>query len=246
MAVGVKEALRLIDLHIQKCGYEIVPIEISIGSISAQEIFAEHFMPRFNNSAMDGYGVKYNDAGKIVKVIDTILAGSKKTTKVKEGKVIKIMTGARVPKSVDAVVPQELIKIIDKKKIQLPSNIVPFSHIRYVGEDIKNGELLICDGDEINASKITLLASQGVTHIKIYKKPKVTVFASGEELKLHYKDVKKYQIYNSNTPTLIARAKELGCDVTFIGMAHDSVDSLKELIRNSLDSDLIITSGGVS
>ncbi|MEA3290637.1 MAG: molybdopterin molybdenumtransferase MoeA, partial [Campylobacterota bacterium] len=210
MAVEVKEALSLIDQHIKKCGYEIVPIEISIGSISAQEIFAEHFMPRYNNSAMDGYGVKFEDAGESVKVIDTILAGSKKTTKIKNGSVVKIMTGARVPKSVDAVVPQELVKIIDKKIIQLPDTIIPFSHIRFVGEDIKNGELLIAEGDEINAAKITLLASQGVTHIKVFKKPKVTVFASGEELKLHYKNVKKYQIYNSNTPTLIARAKELG------------------------------------
>jgi len=105
----------------------------------------------------------------------------------------------------------------------------------------------IYDGYVINSAKITLLASQGITHIQVFKKPKITVFASGEELKLHFdKDLKEYQLYNSNTPTLIARVQELGCDVTFVGMAQDSVESLKELISNSLDSDLIITSGGVS
>ncbi len=246
MAIEVKEALRLINKHITKTNYEIVPIEQSIGTISAQNIFAEHFMPRFNNSAMDGYGVKIQDSGKVIQVIDTILAGSKKTTKIKIGSCIKIMTGARVPKSIDAIIPQELVEIIDEKSIKLPSNIALASHIRYVGEDIENKQHLISIGDDINFAKITLLSSQGITHIKVYKKPKVTIFASGEELKLHYEKVKKYQIYNSNTPTLIARVKECGCDVTFVGMAKDSVESLTQLISNSLDADLIITSGGVS
>ena len=246
MAVQVIEALRLINHKIIKTKYEVVPIEDSIDRIAAEDIFATHFMPRFNNSAMDGYAVKLEDSNKVVKVIDKILAGSKKTTKIKNGQTIKIMTGARVPKSVDAIVPQELVEIIDDTSVKLPETIQPFAHIRFVGEDIKNGQILIANGESINFSKITLLTSQGVTHIKVYKKPRVTVFASGEELKLHYEQVKKYQIYNSNTPTLIARAKELGCDVTFVGIASDSVKSLTELISNSLDSDLIVTSGGVS
>ena len=246
MAVLVKEALELIEKSIFCVNYEIISIEESLGFISATQIFATHVMPRFNNSAMDGYAVKIINAGKEVVVTDTILAGSNKTTKIKINQCVKIMTGARVPKSADAIVPQELVEIINSDTVKLPNDIKQHSHIRFVGEDIKNGELLIDTGDEINSAKITLLASQGITHIKVYKKPKVTVFASGEELKLHYEDVKKYQIYNSNTPTLIARVKELGCDVKFIGMAKDSVESLKELIGNSLDSDLIITSGGVS
>jgi len=246
MAIHVKEALELINYKIIKTKYEIVPIEDSLDRISCEDIFATHFMPRFNNSAMDGYAVKIDDTNKEVKVIDKILAGSKKTTKIKKGEALKIMTGARVPKSVDAIVPQELVEIVDENSVKLPENIQPFAHIRFVGEDIKNGQILLSDGDHINFAKITLLSSQGITHIKVYKRPKVTVFASGEELKLHYEQVKKYQIYNSNTPTLISRAKELGCDVTFVGMASDSVESLCELISNSLDSDLIVTSGGVS
>ncbi len=247
MAVLVKEALNLIEQHISNTGYEIVTIEQSVGRISAQEIFAAYLMPRFNNSAMDGYGVKINDAGKSITVIETILAGSEKLINIQNGQCIKIMTGARVPKSVNAIVPQELINILDDGNIKLPADIKQNSHIRFIGEDIQDGERLINTGDEINSAKITLLSSQGITHIKVYKKPKVVVFASGEELKLHYdKHIEEYQLFNSNTPTLIARAQELGCDVTFVGMAKDCVESLKELIVNSLDADLIITSGGVS
>jgi molybdopterin molybdotransferase len=246
MAVTVQEALNLIKNHIPKTNYEVVPIENATNRIAADNIFASHVMPRFNNSAMDGYGVKIQDASCEVTVIGTLLAGCKEEPQITSGQCVKIMTGARVPKSVDAVIPQELVQTIDASKVKLPLDIKEASHIRFVGEDIKQDECLIQDGDDINFAKITLLASQGITHIKVYKKPKVTVFASGEELKLHYHSVKEYQIYNSNTPTLIARAQELGCDVNFVGMAKDSVQSLTELIQNSLDSDLIVTSGGVS
>ncbi len=247
MAILVKEALNLIEQHISNIGYEVVTIEQSVGRLSSEDIFTTHLMPRFNNSAMDGYGVKIGDISQEVEVIDTILAGSRKTTNIKDKQCIKIMTGARVPNSIEAIVPQELIKVLKNDLILLPDNINLSQHIRYIGEDIQKEECLIHIGDEINSAKITLLASQGITHIKVYKKPKVIVFASGEELKLHYdKSIEEYQLFNSNTPTLIARAKELGCDVTFVGMAKDSVDSLKELIINSLDANLIITSGGVS
>ncbi|MBI3874043.1 MAG: molybdopterin molybdotransferase MoeA, partial [Arcobacter sp.] len=130
--------------------------------------------------------------------------------------------------------------------IILPSKIIQNQHIRFIGEDIEKGELLLSDGDEINFATITLFASQGITHIKIYRQPKVSVFTSGEELKLHYEQIEDFQIYNSNTPTLLARAKELGADVVFVGMAKDNVESLREMIANSLYSDFIITSGGIS
>ncbi len=247
MAVSVKEALNLIKNNINKVGYEIVPIEQAISRIASQQLLATHFMPRFNNSAMDGYGVKLSDKNTKVKVIDTILAGSQKETNISNKECIKITTGARVPNSVEAIIPQELVEIVDDNYIQLPNDIKSLSHIRFAGEDIQLNDILIEIGDTINSAKITLLASQGITHIKVFKKPKITVFASGEELKLHFdKELEEYQLYNSNTPTLIARVEELGCNVTFVGMAQDNVKSLKELILNSLDSDLIITSGGVS
>jgi len=247
MAININEALNLIQKQNVNIGYEIIPIENSINRILACNIKAKFSMPRFNNSAMDGYGVKLKDNNNQVKVIDTILAGSYKETNIQDKEVIKIMTGARVPNSIEAIVPKELVEIIDENIIQLPQDIKQNQHIRFVGEDITKNDTLITTGEQINFAKITLLASQGITHIKVFRKLKVTVFASGEELKLHYdKEIKDYQLYNSNTPTLIARIQELGCEVLFVGMAKDNVESLKELINNSLDSNLIITSGGVS
>jgi molybdopterin molybdotransferase len=246
VGICIKKALSIIVSNIQKVSFEIIPIENAKDRISAQEVFATHCMPTFNNSAMDGYGVKLSDGGKKVKVCDDVFAGSDKQPRIKSGEAIKIMTGARVPSSAEAVVPHELVDKIDEDYIILPESIEQNQHIRFKGEDIKENELILSDGEEINFATITMLSSQGITHIKVYRQPKISVFTSGEELKLHYEKIEDYQVYNSNTPTLLARAKELGADVTFVGMANDNIESLKQMIGNSLYADFIITSGGIS
>jgi len=246
MSICIKEALRIISKNIAKVSCEIIPIENIQGRILAEDIYAKLSLPTFDNSAMDGYAVKLADANKKVQVLDTILAGSEKRTQFNESQCVKIMTGARVPTTTEAIVPQELVTIIDNKTVLLPENIKVNQHVRFTGEDIKKGDLLLNKGDDLNFSSVTILSSQGITHVKVYRKPKISVFTSGEELKLHYEKIEEYQIYNSNTPTFLARTQELGADVTFVGMAKDSVESLKEVISNSLYADFIITSGGIS
>lgn len=246
MAINVQTAIEIISNLTLKLNFEILPIENAISRICAEEIFATSFLPKFNNSAMDGYAIIYEDKHNELKIIDTIFAGDNNNKLLEKNSCIKIMTGAKIPQNSTAIIPKEDVEELNDNKIKILKNVKEFQHIRYIGEDIKQNELLINIGDEINFSKITLLASQGISHIKVYKKPKIVVFASGEELKLHYEKIESFQIYNSNTPTFVARAKELGCEVTFIGQAKDSVEAIKELINNSLDANLIITSGGVS
>ena len=246
MAVNVQSAIEIISNLTLSLNFEILPIENSTSRICAEEIFATSFLPKFNNSAMDGYAIIYENKNSELEIIDTIFAGDNNNKLLEKNSCIKIMTGAKIPQNSTAIIPKEDVEELNDNKIKILKNVKEFQHIRYIGEDIKQNELLLSNGDEINFSKITLLASQGISHIKVYKKPKIVVFASGEELKLHYEKIESFQIYNSNTPTFIARCKELGCEVTFIGQAKDSVEAIKELIINSLDADLIITSGGVS
>jgi molybdopterin molybdotransferase len=246
VAITVQNAIEIISNLNINTNYEIIPIENSISRICAQELIATSFLPKFNNSAMDGYAIIYENKNNELKIIDTIFAGDNNQNIIEQNTCIKIMTGARVPENTSAIIPKEDIDHLHDNRIRIRENVKKFQHIRYIGEDIKKNDLLINIGDEINFSKITLLSSQGISHIKVYKKPKIVVFASGEELKLHFEKIEDHQIYNSNTPTFIARAKELGCDVTFIGQAKDTVEAIKELISNSLDADLIVTSGGVS
>lgn len=246
MAINVQTAIEIISNLTLDLNFEIVPIENATSRICAQKIFATSFLPKFNNSAMDGYAIIYEDKNSELEIIDTIFAGDNNDKLLEKNSCIKIMTGAKIPQNSTAIIPKEDVEELNDNKIRILKNVKEFQHIRYIGEDINQNELLINIGDEINFSKITLLASQGISYIKVYKKPKVVVFASGEELKLHYEQIESFQIYNSNTPTFVARTKELGCEVTFIGQAKDSIEAIKELINNSLDANLIITSGGVS
>jgi molybdopterin molybdotransferase len=246
MAVDLHEALQHLLQHTHHKKSCIVPVEQALGEICAQEVTAQYALPKFDNSAMDGYAVLLQHQGQTIEVCDTIFAGDNKDIALKDDACVKIMTGAKIPKNCEAVVPFEQVHVLNDTTIQLPKSIKKEQHIRFIGEDIKKNEVLLQQGELINFSAITLLASQGITHIEVFKKPKVVVFASGEELKLHYEKIEEFQIYNSNTPTFIARCQELGCEVDFIGQARDSVASIKACIKNSLGADLIITSGGVS
>lgn len=246
MAVTPVSAIEIIINTLPNLKYEIIPLENALGKISAQNVFAQYYLPKFDNSAMDGYAVMFEQKGKCLKIVDTIFAGDNKEILLKEDECVKIMTGAKIPDNCTAIVPFEDAILKNDSEVILPENIKQNQHIRYIGEDIQLGSLILEVGQTINFSKITMLSSQGITHIKVYKKPKVVVFASGEELKLHYEKIEPYQIYNSNTPTLIARCQEFDCDVDFIGQAQDSIESLVESIQNALGADLIITTGGVS
>ena len=246
MAVTVESALELIYNNISSKSVKILPIEEVLGFILAENIVASHNLPPYDNSAMDGYAVKLEDAGKNVKVTHTIFAGDDSKEELSHGFGIKIMTGAKIPLGTQCIVPIE-----DTKESQdgviLPNDLTLSKHIRLCGEDIKIQTPLLSIGTKLNAHQITLLVSQGISHVKVHKKPRVALFASGNELKMHFEQVKEYQLYNTNTPTLLSRAEELGCEVEFIGTAQDTMKDINLHIKSALeDNDLIITSGGVS
>ncbi len=245
MAVTIEQALELIYTNTRATSTKILPIEEALGYIIAQDIIATHNLPPYDNSAMDGYAVKVEDSGKSVKVGCTIFAGDDFHGELSHGEAIKIMTGARIPLGTQCIVPIEETTECDDG-IVLPQNLVVSKHIRLAGEDIKKETLLLKHGNRIDAHQITLLASQGISHIKVHKKPRIGLFASGNELKMHFEQVEAHQLYNTNTPTLLARAQELGCEVEFIGMSIDTLEDIRAHIKSALDCDIIITSGGVS
>ena len=245
MSISIEKALELIYTHTKPTSIKIIPIEEALSYTLAENITATHNLPPFDNSAMDGYAVKVADGGKEVSVAHTIFAGDNSSEILTDAKAIKIMTGARIPMGTQCIVPIEETEPT-QNGVKLPQNLILSKHIRLSGEDIKKRQILLHRGDKIDAHQITLLASQGISHIKVHKKPRVALFASGNELKMHFEQVTEYQLYNTNTPTLLARAKELGCEVEFIGTAQDTLLDIKAHIKSALECDLVITSGGVS
>ncbi len=245
MAISVEEALNLVYTFVSPTQTEIVPIENAVHRILSEPIIAKHSLPSFDNSAMDGYAVRTEDAGKTLKQVCVIFAGNPDDVRMVEDQCIRIMTGAKIPQGCEAIVPIEEV-IVNGDQITFPSTIKPSQHIRLKGEDIQAGMELLSEGTMLYAHHISLLASQGITHIRVYRRPRVALFSSGNELKMHYETLGANQLYNTNTPTFAARAQELGCEVIFTGTASDSLESIREHIERSLNADLIITSGGVS
>ena len=243
--ISIDNALEIIYNKVTQKSRHIIPIEESLGCIVAKEYKASFDLPRFDNSAMDGYAVKLSDAGKEVKVKEVTYAGDRAEDTFNEGEVVKIMTGAPTSNSCEAIVPIENVKVT-KEGVVLPENIKENAMIRWKGEDIKSGTPFLFANTKVTAYTLALLASQGITHIEVFRKPKVVIFSTGEELKAHYERIEQHQLYNSNAPMFYARAKELGCDVSYIASSGDTLESLKSAVANAKDADLIITSGGVS
>jgi molybdopterin molybdotransferase len=245
MASSILEALEIIAAQIPTIEKEIIPIENAINRVIAQDYIATFDLPRFNNSAMDGYVVKVVDAGKKVPIHEVIYAGDNPTMTLAAHTAIKIMTGAPIPRGGEAIVPIENV-IQENTDITLPKDIQNNHFIRMAGEDIKKGDTYLSKGERINAYTIASLASQGISHVTVFRKIKVTIFATGDELRPHYEKIEPHQLYNSNSPMFLTRCKALGCEVRFIHTAKDTLEALESSIGTTLDTDIIITSGGVS
>jgi len=218
---------------------EIIPIENGLDRVLALDIKATFDMPRFDNSAMDGYGIKFEDVGDKVKLKNRELAGDKSFS-IQKGETIKIMTGAKVDKSIEAVVPIEFVKVKDDF-IYLPKDVKFKANIRLQGEEFKKGDILIYKGEILNSSKIALIASLGITHIKVFKKPTILVIPTGNEIKNHYETIDEFSHFNSSS--LYFKMEKLA-DVTILDVVGDKIEEIEKYIDNSYD--LIITTGGVS
>jgi len=245
MPVSILEALDIIASKIPTLDSEIIPIEDAVGRVVSEDYIATFDLPRFNNSAMDGYAVKVLDANTVVECSEVIYAGDNPTMTLTQGHTIKIMTGAPIPKGCEAIVPIENVKV-ENQKITLPSQIENNAFIRMAGEDIKSGTSFLHAGEKINAYAIASLTSQGITHVCVIRQIKVAIFATGDELKPHFEKIEAHQLYNSNSPMFLTRSKDLGCDVRFVRTSADTLEALESSIRSTLDADIIITSGGVS
>ena len=245
MASSIIEALDIIATTITPVDKEIIPIELSVGRVVTEDYIATFDLPRFNNSAMDGYAVKVDDAGQSVTCTGVIYAGDNPNITLNEKQAIKIMTGAPIPNGCEAIVPRENVTE-NGEHIVLPLEIKHNNFIRMAGEDIKKETAFLTKGQVINAYSVASLASQGITHVSVRRVIKVAIFGTGDELRPHFEKIEAHQLYNSNSPMFLTRTKELGCDVRFIRTSADTLEALESSIKSTLDADIIITSGGVS
>ncbi|RXJ96035.1 molybdopterin molybdenumtransferase MoeA [Arcobacter sp. AHV-9/2010] len=219
----------------------------SLGKVVSKDIVCKKNLPSFNNSAMDGVACRVEDSGKVLKIVDTIFAGDKRDFKdLNLGECYKIMTGAKVPSCIEVIIPIENCIQIDSFSVEVPKNLKLNSNIRFKGEELKEGDVIIEKGEKINSSSIALLASQGINAIEVYRKIKIAVISTGNELKEPWENASEDEIYNCNASSIIALLKENSFDATYCGVVPDSFEKSVDFIKSLEDFDLIITSGGIS
>ena len=253
--VTPEEALKKIFeyINIQPVGIEEVEIENAYGRVLAEDIYSTVDVPPFDRALMDGYGVKSTDLTKAselnpveLKLIGKIEAGEWIDIEVRNGECIEIATGAPIPKGVDAVVMVEYTKRIDNKVIVYKS-VYPGENIAYTGSDIAIGDLVLRKCTYLTSREIAVLAAIGVRKVKVFKKPKVLVISTGNELIEPGKKPEFGKIYDVNSYSICVAAKEIGGECTIYGIIPDDVNELRKAIEFGLKNfDLILISGGTS
>jgi molybdopterin molybdotransferase len=224
-----------------------VEILVSLGRIIAEDITAPWHMPFCDNSAMDGFAVRAADCslGATLKITGYIPAGGLPTTALEPGCAIKIMTGAPTPQGCDAIVPVEEAEEANGC-MKVMAAVPRGQHVRFTGEDVRCGETIMPAGTLVRPPEISMLASFGRTSVPVYRQPRVAILSTGDELVEVGEPLSPGKIINSNALSLAASVTEIGAVPVMIGIARDTLESLREKLREGLKADALITSAGVS
>ena len=253
--IKIEEALKIILGHIKDVSPETEEIKLDnmLDRVLAEDVYAKINIPQMDNSAMDGYALKFLDTfgvdklkSKTLKVIHDLPAGTVTDKKIKTGEVIRIMTGASMPQGADSVIMVEDTEKEKEDYVKVFREVKVGENVRKNGEDIKKGDLVISKGTLLNPACIGLLASLGISKVKVNKKPEVAVLATGDEVKDVEEKLTPGALYNSNTYTLYSSIIKCGAIPKNLGIAKDCLEELEEHIKKGLDSDIILTSGGIS
>lgn len=234
-------------------GVEKVDILNSLGRYLSEDIISPFDMPPFRRSAMDGYAIKFDDLKftEIFEIKDEIKAGEIKNIEYERGKCISIMTGAKIPDSFDTVVKfEDTEEFIEKgkRKIRILKEIKKGENICEKGEDFKKGDILLKKGSLIDPSSLAIIAYCGIEKISVYKRPKVGIIGTGDEIKKIGEKLKEGEIYDCNSYSLYGLVLKYGGIPEIIGIARDNKRSLKSYIEKGLKKkkDILILTGGVS
>ena len=225
---------------------EIIGLENALGRVFSQDVLCQKNLPSFNNSAMDGFAIKAADAGKTLHVAKVVYAGEVVAPCLEEGECYKIMTGAQVPNDVDTIVPIENVQKFEENDVTLPETVKKGDALRLKGEESKEGEVLFAEGEEISATTIAVLASQGIVYVEVYKKLSVAVVSTGNELKEPWEQASEDEIYNCNSFAIISVLQEKGFDASYIKVIPDNLEDTIAFVKELKSFDVIITSGGIS
>ena len=260
--LSVEQALARILSHFQPVKTESVPLSEATNRVLATDIHAADDLPFFANSSMDGFALRAADSSNAapgsrvtLRVIADIPAGSSTTISLAPGESARIMTGAQLPQGADAVVPVEDTDFQNRDagsaapdQVQIAKPVRAGENVRPRGMDVRAGDRVLQKGRRLNGQSLGVLAMLGFPEVEVYKKPRVALFSSGDELLAIEAALEPGKIRDSNSYMLAALVESTGADVLRLGVAKDSRASVAGLLENAVaqNVDLILSSAGVS
>jgi len=252
MLLNYEDAKELVFKHIEPLEKEICTLENSQGRTLSKNILAPYGMPFFDNSAVDGYAVKAADLKEAskekpvnLKNLGYISAGDALIEGMNHGECIQIATGAPIPQEADTIVRKEDV-ILDDLNVRFIKSISKKENVRFQGEDIKTGQIVISEGSIIGPAQMAVLATFGFAKVPVIKIPKVSIISTGSEL-IRVEEVPKFgQIRESNRYMLAGMVKQESCILEKISLVPDIPKILKKEFKDALTADIVLISGGMS
>ncbi|MGG3268191.1 gephyrin-like molybdotransferase Glp [Priestia aryabhattai] len=255
--ISIPEAIEKVMTYKRKGSIEHVSITESYGRYLGEDIIADQNVPHFNKSLYDGFAVRAQDCVEVsnehsveFEVVGEIGAGSVFEEEVKPFQAVRIMTGAQVPHSCDAVVMLEVTKSYEKEGktyMALSRPVSKWEHIALKGEETKKGDVLVSKGTRINPGVTAFLATFGYADVAVVKQPVVGVLTTGSELLDVNEPLEPGKIRNSNSYMALAQIVRSGGIPKYLGKLEDDFDRCYEAVKKALEEvDILLTTGGVS
>jgi molybdopterin molybdotransferase len=250
-ALDVAQARQLIlDALTAPGGREQVAVRSALGRVLARDVVAPFDVPAHDNSAMDGYAVRFADLAAggetALEVVGTALAGGAFSGLVGPGQAVRIMTGAVIPRGADTVVVQEVVTVAGNR-VRIPAGQELGQNLRRAGEDLAKGRSALAAGKRVGAVEIGLLASLGFVEVSVYRRLRVAFFSTGDELASLGRALAPGEVYDSNRYTLYGALTQLGVDLLDMGVVRDEPAAMEQAFRDAVaQADVILTTGGVS
>ncbi|WP_229628133.1 bifunctional molybdopterin-guanine dinucleotide biosynthesis adaptor protein MobB/molybdopterin molybdotransferase MoeA [Vibrio parahaemolyticus] len=227
---------------------EACKIENAYGRVLAEHIVSPVNVPQYTNSAMDGYAIRSDDVDRdSYQVVAEVMAGHAYDQPLQVGQAVKIMTGAPTPRNGDTVVMREQASQEGDKVTFNGANIKAGQNVRQAGEDLAIGSDVFTAGARLASPEMGMIASLGFGEANVFRKLKVAVFSTGDEVQAPGTEQKANSIYDSNRFTIMGMLEKLGCEILDFGILEDNEQLMIEALENaSAQADVVMTSGGVS
>jgi len=241
-----EEARTTILASVRPLGSEHVPLAEAVGRVLASDVAAPWDLPRWDNSAMDGFAVRAADCeGEVtLRITQFLPAGTDVPAQVLPGTAARIMTGAPVPPGGDTVVPVEDAEVLPGKQVKVRGPLRRGAHVRRRGEDFRQREAVLRAGTVLTAADVSVLAAFARPHAHVLRRPRVAILSTGDELLAAGEPPMPGRIFDVNGPALAAAVREAGGDPVPLGIARDDRDALRRLLADGLEADALVTTAG--